>query len=137
MTTNDCVPAHIALQLMDNSSLGRGSDYDDFRETSKALQKALKAIVNGNIVIWRRGYIQLIFLEHHQGFNSSIGTFHKIQTSIQTSQDRVRALKSSLLDAKSNLTVEKTELKGLATSSQNYDEMLQVLGQMYVIFSAL
>ena len=47
MTKDDCVPVHIALQLMDHSSLGRGQDYEDFRRTSRQLQKALKAIVNG------------------------------------------------------------------------------------------
>ena len=72
----------------------------------------------------------LIATEHHQGFNSSIGTFHKIQSSIQTSQSRVRTLKGSLMHAKMNLTVAKPELKGLATSSQSYDEMLTILGQM-------
>lgn len=69
-------------------------------------------------------------LEHHQGFNSSIGTFHKIQSSIQTSQNRVRALRDSILDAKSSLMTAKPELKGMGTSSQSYDDMLQVLGQM-------
>ena len=49
MTRDDCVPVHIALQLMDHSSLGRGSDYPDFQRTSKQLHKALKAIVNGKI----------------------------------------------------------------------------------------
>ena len=67
--------------------------------------------------------------EHHQGFNSSIGTFHKIQSSIQTSQSRVRSLKAALVHAKTNLTVTKPELKGLAASSQSYDDMLQVLAQ--------
>lgn len=47
MTKEDCLPVHVALQLMDHSSLGRGSDYQDFQETSHGLQKALKAIVNG------------------------------------------------------------------------------------------
>ena len=110
----DCVPVHVALQLMDYSSLGRGNDYNDFKTASKQLQKALRTIVN----------------EHHQGFNSSIGTFHKIQASIQASQERVRTLKLSLIESKANLTVAKPELKGLAAASQNYDEMLQVLGQI-------
>ena len=114
LTKSECVPVHLALQLMDDSSLGRGNDYDDFQRTSKALQKALKAIVN----------------EHHQGFNSSIGTFHKIQTSIQTSQTRVRTLKGSLVEAKANLMGTKPELKGLATASQSYDEMLQIFSQV-------
>lgn len=114
MTRDDCVPVHIALQLMDYSSLGRGNDYQDFQKTNKNLQKALKSIVN----------------EHHQGFNSSIGTFHKIQASIQTSQSRVRDLKDSIKGAKTNLMVTKPELKIQGTSSQKYDSMLQVLGQI-------
>ena len=119
MTNDDCVPVHIALQLMDYSSLGRGSDYQDFQQTSKSLQRALKTIVN----------------EHHQGFNSSIGTFHKIQSSIQTSQERVRTLRLSLMDAKSNLTASKPEIRGLANTSQSYDEMLQTLSQIEKIQS--
>lgn len=47
MTREDCLPVHVALQLMDHSSLGRGGDYQDFQKTSRQLQKALKAIVNG------------------------------------------------------------------------------------------
>ena len=114
MTKDDCVPVHVALQLMDYSSLGRGNDYQDFQKTNKNLQKALKTIVN----------------EHHQGFNSSIGTFHKIQTSIQTSQSRVRDLKESIKGAKTNLMVTKPELKIQGASSQKYDDMLQTLAQI-------
>ncbi|KAL9128738.1 MAG: hypothetical protein Q9217_002645 [Psora testacea] len=110
----DCVPVHVALQLMDYSSLGRGNDYQDFQRTSKHLQKALKSIVN----------------EHHQGFNSSIGTFHKIQSSIQISQSRVRHLRDSLQGAKTNLMFTNPELKALGASSQQYDDMLQILGQI-------
>ncbi|KAI9843458.1 MAG: hypothetical protein M1837_006304 [Sclerophora amabilis] len=112
MTDDDCIPVQVALQLMDSSSLGRAHQFDQFQQTHKQLQRALRAIVN----------------EHHQGFNSSIGTFHKIQSSIQNSQNRVRALKDSLVHAKSSLSTTNPELKGLAHSSQNYDEMLQLLG---------
>ncbi|KAL6712787.1 exocyst subunit [Lecanora helva] len=114
LTQEDCVPVHIALQLMDYSSLGRGNDYQDFQKTNRNLQKSLKAIVN----------------EHHQGFNSSIGTFHKIQASIQASQSRIRALRDSVLDAKSNLMATKPELKAMGMSSQKYDDMLSILGQI-------
>lgn len=114
MTREDCVPVHVALQLLDYSSLGRGNDHQDFQRTSRYLQKALKAIVN----------------EHHQGFNSSIGTFHKIQASIQTSQTRVRALRDSVRGAKTDLMVTKPELKALGASSQHYDDMLQILSHI-------
>ena len=99
---------------MDYSSLGRGNDYQDFQRTSKYLQKALRLIVN----------------EHHQGFNSSLGTFHKIQASIESAQNRVRHLQDSMLSAKANLMVNKPELKALSVSSQQYDDMLQILGQI-------
>ena len=52
MTKDDCVPVHVALQLMDYSSLGRGNDYQDFQRANRHLQKALKAIVNGQILPW-------------------------------------------------------------------------------------
>lgn len=115
MMDEKCIPVQVALQLMDNSSLGLANRYNQFRGIHEQLQNALRAIVN----------------EHHQGFNSSIGTFHSIQAAIQTSQAKLRGLKESLLEAKSSLSTTKPELKGLATSSQNYDDMLQVLSSMY------
>lgn len=111
MSADNCVPVKVALQLMDQSSLGLADQHAQFRDTHQQLQDALKSIVN----------------EHHQGFNSSIGTFHQIQASILASQTRVRALKQSLLGAKANLRITRPELKAFATSSQSYDHMLQTL----------
>lgn len=114
MASDSCIPVKVALQLMDPSSLGLADQYDQFQEVHQQLQNALKVIVN----------------EHHQGFNSSIGTFHKIQAAIHASQHRVRTLKQSLLQAKSSLGTSRPELKAFATSSQSYDQMLQSLGHM-------
>ncbi|KAL8803599.1 MAG: hypothetical protein Q9182_003104 [Xanthomendoza sp. 2 TL-2023] len=114
MSNDTCVPVFVALQLMDHSSLGRGSDYQDFQRTSRHLQKALRSIVN----------------EHHQGFNSSIGTFHKIQSSIQASQIRIRSLRDSVLNAKLSLMEAKPELQGLGSSSQRFENMLHTLCQI-------
>jgi len=111
MTQEQCVPIEVALKLMDSSSLGLASQHTQFRQTHQELQQALKGIVN----------------EHHQGFNSSIGTFHQIQTSLQSSQQRVRTLKTSLTSAKAQLSTAKPELKEFATASQGYDEMLTML----------
>jgi len=96
---------------MDSSSLGLAERLNDFKATHKQLQSALKKIVN----------------EHHQGFNSSIGTFHQIQASLHTSQHRVRELKASLVDAKQSMDTSRPELKVFASSSSNYDQMLQLL----------
>jgi exocyst complex component 4 len=114
MTEEKCVPVQIALQFMDNSSLGLESRYPRFRELHAQLQSALRQIVN----------------EQHQGFNSSIGRFHNIQSALQSSQHRLRALKESLGNAKSSLSTSKPELVGLAKTTQNYDDMLLTLSDI-------
>ncbi|KAH7318451.1 putative exocyst complex component sec8 [Stachybotrys elegans] len=114
MCDDGCVPVQLALQLLDNSSVGRAHDYRKFQQTHTYLQDSLKNIVH----------------EHHQGFNSSIGTFHKIQGSIQASQKRVRTLKDSLAVSKANLCASDPELKKLSQASQGYDELLQSLNEL-------
>lgn len=110
----DCVPVQLALQLLDNSSVGRAHDYRKFQQTHTYLQDSLKNIVH----------------EHHQGFNSSIGTFHKIQSSIQVSQKRVRNLKESLAGSKTSLCTTDPELKKLSKTSQRYDALLQTMNEL-------
>ncbi|KAL1860147.1 exocyst subunit [Paecilomyces lecythidis] len=119
MASDECIPVQVGLQLMDNSTLGKADREPEFLEMHKQIQKTLKAIVN----------------EHHQGFNSSIGTYHKIQGSIQSSQTRVRTLRNSLDEAKAGLLTTKPELKGLAHSSQSYDDILQLFHQIQEIQS--
>ncbi|KAH9910100.1 Sec8 exocyst complex component-specific domain-containing protein [Xylariomycetidae sp. FL2044] len=114
MVQNDCIPVSLALQLLDTSSVGRAHEYRNFKKTHQYLQDSLKGIVH----------------EHHQGFNSSIGTFHKIQGSIQASQKRVRTLKESLAASKASLCASDPELKKLYKSSQMYDDVLQTLNEL-------
>ncbi|KAK0304508.1 exocyst subunit [Friedmanniomyces endolithicus] len=114
MASEDCIPIKVALQLMDPSSLGLADQYDQFQEVHQHLQSALKLIVN----------------EHHQGFNSSIGTFHKIQAAIHASQYRVRTLRAGLVQAKASLSTARPDLRAYATSSQGYDRMLQVIADI-------
>ncbi|KAF7865978.1 hypothetical protein EAF04_006141 [Stromatinia cepivora] len=109
-----CVPVQLALQLLDTSSVGKAHEYTRFEQSMQYLQDSLKNIVH----------------EHHQGFNSSIGTFHKIQTSIQTSQKRVRTLKDSLAQSKANLSTTDPELKKLGAASTTYDELLHTLSEV-------
>ncbi|KAI5803255.1 Sec8 exocyst complex component-specific domain-containing protein [Geopyxis carbonaria] len=111
MTDEECVPVKVALQLMDTSSLGRAQQYLGFKDTHHQLQYALQSIVN----------------DHHQGFNSSIGTFHSIMRSITSSQGKVRELRESLLKSKDDLSTSKPEVRNMVESSQKYDTMLQTL----------
>jgi exocyst complex component 4 len=114
MCQNDCIPVQLALQLLDNSSVGRAHEYGNFQQTHQYLQDSLKAIVH----------------DYHQGFNSSIGTFHKIQGSIMQSQKKVRMLKESLATSKVALCTTDPELKKLYNTSQMYDELLQTLNEL-------
>ncbi|KAH6963890.1 Sec8 exocyst complex component-specific domain-containing protein [Fusarium avenaceum] len=114
MCQDDCVPVQLSLQLLDRSSVGRAHDYGQFQQSHNYLQESLKGIVH----------------EHHQGFNSSIGTFHKIQSSIQQSQKRVRALKESLASSKTSLCATDPELKKLSKTSQEFDALVQTLNEL-------
>ncbi|KAK7741054.1 exocyst subunit [Cytospora paraplurivora] len=114
MCQDDCIPVQLALQLLDNSSVGRAREYGNFQQTHKYLQDSLKAIVH----------------DYHQGFNSSIGTFHKIQGSIMQSQKKVRQLKQNLASSKVSLCTTDPELKKLYNTSQMYDELLQTLNEL-------
>ncbi|KAE8161693.1 hypothetical protein BDV40DRAFT_289067 [Aspergillus tamarii] len=119
VASDECVPVQVALQLMDTSTLGKADREPEFLDVHNRIQRTLKSVVN----------------EHHQGFNSSIGTYHKIQSSIQSSQGRVRNLKHALEQAKSGLLSTKPELKDLATSSQKYDDIIQLFSQIQEIQS--
>jgi hypothetical protein len=82
-------------------------------------------------------YVQALkhreILDHHQGFNSSLGTFHSIMRSITTSQAKVRALRESLVQAKTDLSTSKPEVKNMVETSQKYDTMLRTLASMFVL----
>lgn len=51
MAGEDCIPVQVALQLMDSSTLGRADREPDFLRSQKQIQKALKSIVNGELVM--------------------------------------------------------------------------------------
>ena len=114
MCESDCVPVQMALQLLDPSSVGRAHEYRSFQKTNRYLQTSLKNMVE----------------QYHQGFNSSIGTFHKIQGSLQASQKKVRTLKESLAASKTALCTTDPELKKLYNTSQMYDDLLQALNEV-------
>lgn len=47
MTDAECIPVHVALGLMDTSTLGKADREPDFLHMYNQIQKTLKAIVNG------------------------------------------------------------------------------------------
>lgn len=114
MEGDECMPVKVALQLADPSSLGLGDREHDFANTHVDLQKSLKSVVN----------------EHYADFNSAVGTYHKIQSSIRESQSRVRYLKNGLAAVKGGMLTTRPELRELAEQSGQLDELLLTLNQM-------
>lgn len=50
MTDAECIPVHVALSLMDTSTLGKAEREPDFLHMYNQIQKTLKAIVNGQYI---------------------------------------------------------------------------------------
>ncbi|CAP73735.1 uncharacterized protein PODANS_2_10950 [Podospora anserina S mat+] len=88
------------------------------------------AMLENDCIPYLQDSLKKIVHEYHQGFNSSIGTFHKIQGSIQASQKKVRSLKESLATSKTALCATDPELKKLHATSRMYDDVLQTLNEL-------
>lgn len=114
MMGDKCIPVVSALQLMDSSSLGRAHQRGDFKSTHDQIQNSMKSIVN----------------EHHQGFNSAIGTFHSIETSIKTSKTKLQGMVKTMKRSGEALSVTKPELRILAAQSQALDQQIQMIDRI-------
>jgi len=111
MEGDECIPVKVALQLMDPSSLGLADKEADFTNAHLDLQTSLQGVVN----------------EHYADFNSAVGTYHKIQNAIRESQNRVRMLKGGLMNVKGGMTAVRPELRGLAETSGELDNIVGML----------
>lgn len=111
MLDKELDPVTLALSLMDDSSVGRGSDYQVFLRTMRNLDTALKSITN----------------DYYQGFNSSIGTFGGVLNSINDSQTKVQQIKSNLLKAKQVLQERRSHVLNLWLRSKQRKEMINML----------
>ncbi|KAI8579746.1 hypothetical protein K450DRAFT_271588 [Umbelopsis ramanniana AG] len=111
MLDKELDPVTLALSLMDDSSVGRGSDYQLFLRTMRNLDTALKSITN----------------EYYQGFNSSIGTFGGVLNNINDSHAKVQQIKSNLVKAKQVLQERRADVLNLFLRSKQRKEMISIL----------
>ncbi|CAG8559752.1 1079_t:CDS:10 [Racocetra persica] len=109
MKSENFNPVSLALQLLDDSSLGK--DYRAFQQTKSSLDRALQFIVN----------------DYYHGFNSSIGTFGGVMKNIGDSQERVKEMKLQLKACKEALSSKRSDLLQLWFRSQQYKEMIRIL----------
>ncbi|GAB5587183.1 exocyst subunit [Umbelopsis nana] len=125
MLDKELDPVTLALSLMDDSSVGRGSDYQLFLRTMRNLDTALKSITNGNNSVTINSKEQ-----YYQGFNSSIGTFGGVLNSINDSQAKVQQVKMNLIKAKQALQERRSEVLSLWLRSKQRKEMINILDKI-------
>ncbi|KAJ8100991.1 Sec8 exocyst complex component-specific domain-containing protein [Lipomyces tetrasporus] len=111
LASDDCNPVATALELMDTSSVGRASEFDDFKDLSLRLESIM----------------QVISKDHYDDINNSITIFNEILTEIEEAETRVRQLRETLTIAKQNLTTKQTQMRGLAERAARYREMISIL----------
>ncbi|KAK9469523.1 Sec8 exocyst complex component-specific domain-containing protein [Lipomyces arxii] len=87
LLSEDCNPVITALELMDQSTIGRASEYNDFKDLSGKLEKIMQSIAMG----------------HYQDINDSISTYKDIMATLDGSISRIRILRETLTQVKQNL----------------------------------
>lgn len=101
----------VALSLMDTSSIGKARYINNFNSLRKKLQSNLKEYVDIN----------------YQGFNSSIGLYRTVASTISNSQDNINNAKELLIRARADLATRRPVLKEMRATSLKYEKMINVL----------
>ncbi|KIJ46391.1 hypothetical protein M422DRAFT_66747 [Sphaerobolus stellatus SS14] len=105
-------PVDLALSLLDDST--DGQDIDSFKQTMRLLEKTLRGTVD----------------KHYQAFAAALPHHTSLLTSLNSTSDQIKELKSSLLEAKEALGSKRADLVQLWTRAQTVEEMLRLLDQI-------
>ncbi|KAJ2715862.1 exocyst subunit, partial [Coemansia spiralis] len=105
-------PVALALQLMDESSLGKS--YDEFRFSYDQLNESLDGIVN----------------EYYGGFNDSILTFSGLHDRIHDASSSVNSVKSSLQRVRRMILEERGSLDQMYSKSNQLGAIVALLKRL-------
>jgi hypothetical protein len=72
------------------------------------------------------------YKDHFQDFNNSIGLYRGLVLNLTVSQERLRKLRDTLSNTKEKITKRGGDLSNTLNRSQQYKEMLRLLGVMCV-----
>ncbi|RXW22590.1 hypothetical protein EST38_g3261 [Candolleomyces aberdarensis] len=109
---SDFSNVELALQLLDESSLGK--DMDSFRRTKQKLSKALKGSVD----------------KHYQAFAASLPHHASLLNHLADTQTQISESRSALQEAKEALGSKRTDLVQLWNRGQILEEMIRILDQI-------
>ncbi|KAF7967561.1 hypothetical protein HWV62_33943 [Athelia sp. TMB] len=102
----------LALQLLDDSSLGK--DMDSFVRTKRLLSKALKGSVD----------------KHAKAFNNSVAHHASLLNHLGATQTQIADARTSLQESKGSLSSKRADLVQLWSRGQMLDDMMRILDQI-------
>lgn len=109
---DNCVPIRVALELLDNSSLGRAGEYDDFVDTMGRIEETLRGIVN----------------DHYEEFTNALGTYDNASASLKRSVDHADSIVRGLEDAQAMLAgTPESKLSAMQDTSREHMQALLLL----------
>ncbi|KAI0720009.1 Sec8 exocyst complex component-specific domain-containing protein [Cerioporus squamosus] len=112
VTNPDFNPVDLALQLLDESSLGK--DMDSFRRTKDMLSRAMKGSVD----------------KHYQAFNAALPHHASLLSHLDATQSHIKEARNALQESKETLGSKRADLVQLWTRNQTVEEMMRILDQI-------
>ncbi|KAK0208187.1 exocyst complex component sec8 [Desarmillaria ectypa] len=108
----DFNPVDLALQLLDDSSLGK--DIDSFHSTKNVLSKALQGSVD----------------RHHQAFAAALPHHANLLNHLGAMQTQINETRTALQESKDALGSKRADLVQLWARGQTLEEMMRLLDQI-------
>ncbi|KAI0639631.1 Sec8 exocyst complex component-specific domain-containing protein [Trametes polyzona] len=112
VTNPDFNPVDLALQLLDDSSLGK--DMESFRRTKDMLSQAMKGSVD----------------KHYQAFNAALPHHSALLNHLDATQTQIKEARNALQEAKETLGSKRADLVQLWSRNQTVEEMMRILDQI-------
>lgn len=104
-------PLELALSFLDDTSVGLGHRYVDFKQLKTRIGFDLQEAVN----------------EHFQVLNTNVASYSIAVNAITSAQDNIHQLKERAIQSTSNITMPKGSLKELNDDAMKQNEMIGIL----------
>ncbi|QLQ78890.1 hypothetical protein HG537_0B02380 [Torulaspora globosa] len=107
-------PLELALSFLDDTSVGLGHRYHDFKQLKTRIGFDLQEAVN----------------EHFQVLNTNVASYGIAVDSITAAQDNIKELKNQVSESVSNITIEKGSLKELNENVKKQNDIIEALSSI-------
>lgn len=110
-------PLEMAIQLLDDSSVGLSHKLPEYEDISERTSASLRLVVT----------------DHYEMFNNSVGSYHTLLNSTKENQKDAEEIKS-MLEATTKEIHDKSDiLQELNQTSMRYSEMIEILDAMEAV----